>query len=280
MFFFPQQQPNDDPSSCDAPPSLSPNVTLEEPRMCSLSRQELDDHLAQSGYGANAAMFRCYFDAGVMPPRCAVCHRQVGEHQAAAAAQAVVVPEQSMMLPGAPVVEVPGLQRGDSVDTVENSSMAVMIGIAVLIVVIGIGMTVCFYVAGFFAVSMAPMVAPLFDVVVAIGILYIPTSIRVDFDKRRRTVAYSFIRTVWRCCSRHKNFRFEDVQSLQLKETSMHVNNHNVINFEMRVAGDSEPLIVHQAYGMSTISEYNAWVSFLASLQIQTGGIPVGVLAR
>jgi len=57
-----------------------------------------------------------------------------------------------------------------------------------------------------------------------------------------------------------------------MNESCMHV-----INLELHVAGYRDPLIVYQTYGTAVISEYNAWVRYLASLQIRTGGFPASI---
>lgn len=47
---------------------------------CSMTNDQLEEHLRQSDYGKNRGHYLCYFNEG-MPPRCVTCNQPIGAHK-------------------------------------------------------------------------------------------------------------------------------------------------------------------------------------------------------
>lgn len=157
---------------------------------CSMSREHLDGYLAQSGYGANAAIFNCYFcrDPATSAPLCVTCRRTIGEHGSAAVpvvATAVPTPTQSVTV--VTVTEVPpipyGLTVGDPHDIFEmdqTCGVGVGVGILTAFVIIEI---IIFIGSGIYRNTVFVWIAP---VVMTIAIIYLilkPRVCRIVFCK-------------------------------------------------------------------------------------------------
>eukprot|EP00672_Neobodo_designis_P025258 CAMPEP_0174827334 /NCGR_PEP_ID=MMETSP1114-20130205/644_1 /TAXON_ID=312471 /ORGANISM="Neobodo designis, Strain CCAP 1951/1" /LENGTH=321 /DNA_ID=CAMNT_0016060967 /DNA_START=28 /DNA_END=993 /DNA_ORIENTATION=+ len=94
----PQQQPYGYPGA-EGPAAPYPGMqgspvmgtAASAPGGCTLTREQLDIYLQQSGYGANAAMFGCYFtrEAPNAPVYCIACHQPIAFHRSGTLAAAM-----------------------------------------------------------------------------------------------------------------------------------------------------------------------------------------------
>jgi hypothetical protein len=237
---------------------------------CVATSTSLDQHLRESSFGANQAIFNCYFVPGVMPPRCIACNRLIAEHPSSTGAgtmtPVVVFPGAGIGIGGVAGTR-PDITSNGSVDTFVDGGLVVFRWIGGLLLLIGIVLFIVFgatfdpneFGAGtrFIPAGMLTFMGIVFTL--------ITKRIVVTFDKSARVIKYSSSRLPWICFSTSSTFTFADVTGVEVRATNVSVNKVPQSDVVIRVRnGNDVEVCMTGAWGATAVA--NRWSTYLREI--------------
>lgn len=231
-------------------PAYPEGLAIGSPQACQHTREELNEHLQESQYGANYAIFSCYFirDSPNGPPLCSTCRMPIGNHEAGSGGgtvligtngSAIVVPDNVATGPPS------GLITNAEYDTIETKPHFMLFIVVFGFIAIGTIQLIAFAGSGLWRLNPGFMAIPVFVICVGIASLMLIKWTTIRFYKDGHGPASRVEVETWRvltlCCHDVQVATIRDVRGLGI-ETITYRNRPPISTIRVHVNNDVVPL--------------------------------------